>query len=97
MLLNKSLEGNRDSLKDLEYYAGAGNPEAQFHLAYFYATRKGENELWLYWLKKSAENGYKAAVEILKEEMERERIQKQEIKGSLNNMVLELGIRAFFD
>ena len=40
--------------------------------------------------------GYKAAVEILKEEMERERIQKQELKDSLNDMMLELGIRAFF-
>ena len=95
VILDKALCSNSKALKELEYYAGAGDEEAQFHLAYYYAVRKGDNSLYQYWLHKSAENGYKAAVEILKEEIEEKLRYKQELRSELSEKGLELGLRAF--
>jgi hypothetical protein len=59
-LMNESLHGNDDSLKELKFYAGSGDCEAQYFLAMYYAKSCGhlhDPDYW-YWLEKSKENGY---------------------------------------
>lgn len=58
--MNESLHGNDDSLKELKFYAGSGDCEAQYFLAMYYAKVCGhlhDPDYW-YWLEKSKENGY---------------------------------------
>ena len=59
-LMNESLQGNDDSLKELKYNAGSGNCEAQYFLAKYYANACGHlhDPNYHYWLEKSKENGY---------------------------------------
>ena len=59
-LMNESLQGNDESLKELNYNAGSGNCEAQYFLAMYYARVCGHlhNPNYHYWLEKSKENGY---------------------------------------
>ena len=59
-LMNESLQGNDDSLKELKYNAGSGDCEAQYFLAMFYANASGSlhDPNYCYWLEKSKENGY---------------------------------------
>ena len=59
-LMNESLQGNDDSLKELKYNAGSGNCEAQYFLAKYYANVCGHlhDPNYHYWLEKSNENGY---------------------------------------
>lgn len=63
-LMNESLQGNRNSLKELKYYAGAGDCEAQYFLAMYYAKSCGHLHApdYHYWLEKSKNNGYVSGV-----------------------------------
>ena len=59
-LMNESLYGNDDSLKEMKFNAGSGDCEAQYFLAQYYAKACGHlhDPDYLYWLEKSKENGY---------------------------------------
>ena len=59
-LLNECLQGNMDSLKELKYNAGAGNPISQYYLAQYYLKKSGteSNNEYTYWIEKAVRNGY---------------------------------------
>lgn len=59
-LMNESLKGDDDALKELEFYAGAGDCEAQYYLAMYHANACGHlhDPDYHYWLEKSRKNGY---------------------------------------
>lgn len=62
-LLNEALQGNKDSFKELKFNAGSGNAEAQFFFAQYYAKTRGglRDEDYLYWMRKSKNNGFDPA------------------------------------
>ena len=49
-----------DSLKELKYNAGAGNPISQYYLAQYYLKKSGteSNNEYTYWIEKAVRNGY---------------------------------------
>lgn len=56
-LLHEALEGNKDSFKELKFNAGAGDAEAQYYYAQYYA--KVSDEDFRYWIRKAiVENKY---------------------------------------
>ena len=59
-LMNESLKGDDDALKELTFNAGAGDCEAQYYLALYYARACGHlhDPDYHYWLEKSKQNGY---------------------------------------
>jgi TPR repeat protein len=59
-LMNEALHGNDDSFEELKYNAGAGDCEAQYFLAMYYAKISGHlhDSDYHYWLEKSKANGY---------------------------------------
>ena len=59
-LLNECLQGNMDSLKELKYNAGTGNPISQYYLAQYYLKKSGteSNNEYTYWIEKAVRNGY---------------------------------------
>ena len=64
LLLEKILKGNIEALNELMSSAGMGNAEAQYWLAQYYFTTKGEQYPdYIYWINKSADNGFAAAKE----------------------------------
>lgn len=65
-LMNESLHGNDDSLKELKFNAGSGDCEAQYFLAMYYAKTYGHlhDQNYHYWLEKSKENGYVPGVSV---------------------------------
>jgi len=61
-LLDESLHGNKYSLKELKFMAGAGEAAAQYHLALYYeqtskATLK-ENGNYVWWIGKAVKANY---------------------------------------
>lgn len=96
-LFEESLEGKKASLKELQNIAASGDADAQFLLARYCALSKAaDNGEYQYWLHKSADNGNKAAIEILKDEiMEKQRL-KKEMKESLMDDAIEFTICSFF-
>lgn len=61
-LLDESLHGNKYSLKELKFMAGAGEAAAQYYLALYYeqtskATLK-ENGNYVWWIGKAAKANY---------------------------------------
>lgn len=60
-LYNEALEGNKDSFKELKFYAGSGNAEGQYYFALYYAaiTHNDLDEDYIYWMEKATKNGYK--------------------------------------
>lgn len=62
-IIEDALRGNKAALKELEFYAGSGDAEAQYFLSQYYLKISGNDmdEDYLYWLRKSQENGYVAA------------------------------------
>ncbi len=63
-LMTEALDGNRSSLKELIFNAGAGNADAQYYLAMYYAQISGgtNNGDYKYWITKAKENGSQAAM-----------------------------------
>ena len=59
-LMTESLKGDDDSLEELKFNAGAGDCEAQYFLAMYYARVCGHlhDPNYHHWLEKSKENGY---------------------------------------
>ena len=59
-LLNESLQGNSDSLKELKFNASSGNPVSQYNLAQYYLKTGGtdSNKDYTYWIEKAIKNGY---------------------------------------
>lgn len=68
-LMIESLKGDDDALKELKFNAGAGDCEAQYYLAMYFAKAYGHlhDVNYHYWLAKSKENGYVPGVEIVRE------------------------------
>lgn len=63
--MNEALQGNKDALKELDFNAGAGSPEAQYYFALYYKNKYNENDAnYLYWLNKSRSYGYSPALEV---------------------------------
>ena len=50
-LLHEALDGNKDSFKELKFNAGAGDAEAQYYFAQYYA--KVNDGDFRYWIKKA--------------------------------------------
>ncbi|MBQ6681972.1 MAG: DUF805 domain-containing protein [Prevotella sp.] len=59
-LFYEALEGNKDSFKELKFYAGSGNAEGQYYFALYYAetTHNDLDEDYIYWMEKATKNGY---------------------------------------
>ena len=61
-LLNKALNNDKSSIKELQSSAGSGVAEAQYYLAMYYGNTQGnDNPDCQYWMKKAVGNGYKSA------------------------------------
>jgi uncharacterized membrane protein YhaH (DUF805 family) len=50
-LLHEALQGNKDSFKELKFNAGAGDAEAQYYFAQYYA--KVSDDDFRYWIRKA--------------------------------------------
>lgn len=63
-LMNESLKGDDEALKELKLYAGSGDCEAQYFIALYYARSCGHlhDPDYHYWQEKSKENGYEPGV-----------------------------------
>ena len=63
-LLSEALSGNKDSLKELEINAGAGDMFAQYCFAQYYLKVSGsdQDDDYLYWMRKATANGYKVGL-----------------------------------
>ncbi len=59
-LVQKAMKGNKDALDELSFRAGAGNAEAQYSLALYYAATHGgiNDKDCQYWLDKAVANGF---------------------------------------
>lgn len=70
-LLERSLNGEREALKELMSIAGAGDAKAQYYLALYYEKTRGKDDSdCQYWIKKAVGNGYEAAKSyVIKEEL----------------------------
>lgn len=55
-LLHEALAGNKESFKELKFNAGAGDAEAQYFFAQYYA-RENDGD-FKYWIKKAFDNHY---------------------------------------
>ena len=72
-LLHEALQGNKGSFKELKFNAGAGDAEAQFYFAQYYAKESDDD--FRYWIKKSIiNNRYFEKIE----EQERQKYIKEE-------------------
>ena len=60
-LFYEALEGNKDSFKELRFYAGSGNAEGQYYFALYYAetTHNDLDRNYIYWMEKAMKNGDK--------------------------------------
>lgn len=69
-LLNKALNNDKNSMKELQSSAGSGVAEAQYYLALYYGKTQGNDDPdCQYWMKKAVSNGYKSAEDfVVKEE-----------------------------
>ena len=65
--MNEALHGCKGSFKDLYSYSGAGNAEAQYYLALYYAKANGSEHDpdYQYWMEKAAKNGYVPGVGVV--------------------------------
>ena len=89
-LYKGAVSGDKSSFKELEYNAGAGDAEAQFYLAQYYADKKGgKNSNYEYWVKKAADNGYVSAKQILDDSVEKETVESTASQGEDGNKNLE--------
>jgi len=66
-LMQEASQGNKNAFKELYFYAGSGNAEAQYYLALYYKEAKGTaaDSDYAYWIKKAKDNGYVAAQDCL--------------------------------
>ena len=64
-LMNESLQGNKDSLEELNSNACSGSAEAQYYLAMYYSKSKGgeQNPDYQYWMEKAVKNGYSSPLD----------------------------------
>lgn len=93
-LQEDAMTGNRDAINELESRAGAGDNEAQYYLAYYYATRKKcDTSLFDYWIEKAAKNGNNNARKYLG----LPEVKRQETDFGMNPKVFLFGMRTLIE
>ena len=82
-LMQQAFQGNKKAFKELYFYAGSGNAEAQYYLALYYKEVKGsgQDSDYAYWMKKTKDNGYipqSGSITIVEEEDKQETVSESE-------------------
>lgn len=92
-LMHEASKGKKEAFKELYYYAGSGNAEAQYYLALYYKEVKGSgpDSDYAYWMNKSKDNGYVAAKNPVIEEpvIEQSKITELDSNSDLKKLLMK--------